>query len=205
MPQPDDLEIALDFTAVQRGAERVRNMLLDLRQRFDLSPFEYSKQVRIAPTELPYSHPRITLNTWVRDDLGLLLMYLHEQMHWYVTWYSHARTLQWQRLFNELRGRYPKVPPVEAGGANDEFSTYLHLLVNWLEVEAVSQFLGREQVVKHVRALPFYRWIYQTVIEDWESLGVLYREQHLLPVCRAGQMSGEDLKLAALIDEAATV
>jgi len=72
IPQRDDLQIALDFTAVQRGAERVRNMLLDLRQRFDLSPFEYSKQVRIAPTELPYSHPRITLNTWVRDDLGLL-------------------------------------------------------------------------------------------------------------------------------------
>jgi hypothetical protein len=204
MLQSDDLEIALDFTAVQRGAERVRNMLLDLRQRFDLSPFEYSKQIRIAPTELPHSHPRITLNTWVRDDLGLLSMYLHEQMHWYVTWYSHARTLQWQQLFDELRGRYPKVPSVEAGGANDDFSTYLHLLVNGLEVDAVSRFLGREQVVKHVRALPFYGWIYQTVIEDRASLGALYHEQHLLPFRQATRMSAQDLELAARMDEAAT-
>jgi hypothetical protein len=72
MTDPDHLEIVLDFASVQRGAERVRKMLLDLRQRFDLSPFEYSKQVRIAPTEVPHSHPMITLNTFVHSDLGLL-------------------------------------------------------------------------------------------------------------------------------------
>jgi hypothetical protein len=156
MPQPDDLEIALDFTTVHRNAERVRAMLLDARARFDLARFEYSKKVRIAPTEIPYSHPSITLNTWVRDDLGLLSMYLHEQMHWYVTWYSHGRTPQWRKLFERLRERYPSVPGIEAGGGNDEFSTYLHLLVNWLEIEAVSQFIDRDRIVSHVRALDFY-------------------------------------------------
>ena len=201
MPQPDDLQIALDFTAVQRNAERVRAMLLDARARFDLARFEYSKQVRIAPTEIPYSHPRITLNTWVHDDLGLLSMYLHEQMHWYVTWYSHARAPQWRSLLEQLRERYPSVPAAEAGGGNDEFSTYLHLLVNWLEIEAVSQFIDRDRVLSHVRALHFYRWIYQTVIDDWEALGALYREQGLLPIRLATEMSADDLKLAALTDE----
>jgi hypothetical protein len=201
MPQPDDLEIALDFTTVQRNAERVRAMLLDARARFDLARFEYSKKVRIAPTEIPYSHPSITLNTWVRDDLGLLSMYLHEQMHWYVTWYSHGRTPQWRKLFERLRERYPSVPAIEAGGGNDEFSTYLHLLVNWLEIEAVSQFIDRDRIVSHVRALDFYRWIYQVVTDDWEALGALYREQGLLPIRLATEMSADDLKLAALADE----
>jgi hypothetical protein len=201
MPQPDDLEIALDFTAVQRNAERVRAMLLDARARFDLARFEYCRQVRIAPTEIPYSHPNITLNSWVRDDLGLLSMYLHEQMHWYVTWYSHARAPQWRKLLERLHKRYPSVPAAEAGGGNDEFSTYLHLLVNWLEIEAVSQFIGRDRVLSHVRELDFYRWIYQTVIEDWEALGALYREQGLLPVRHATGMSADDLTLAALVDE----
>jgi hypothetical protein len=201
MPQPDDLDIALDFTAVQRNAERVRAMLLDARARFDLARFEYCRRVRIAPTEIPYSHPSITLNTWVRDDLGLLSMYLHEQMHWYLTWYSHGRAPQWRKLFARLRERYPFVPAVEAGGGNDEFSTYLHLLVNWLEIEAVSQFIERDRVLSHVRALHFYRWIYQTVIDDWEALGALYREQGLLPVRHATEMSADDLKLAALMDE----
>jgi hypothetical protein len=201
MPQSDDLEIALDFTTVQRDAERVRAMLLDARARFDLARFEYSRQVRIAPAEIPYSHPSITLNTWVRDDLGLLSMYLHEQMHWYVTWYSHARAPQWRKLFERLRERYPSVPAVEVGGGDDEFSTYLHLLVNWLEIEAVGQFIQRDQVLVHVRALHFYRWIYQTVIDDWEALGALYREQGLLPVLHATEMSADDFKLATLMDE----
>jgi hypothetical protein len=200
---PDDSDISLDFTAVQRHAERVRAMLLDARARFDLARFEYCKQVRIAPTEIPYSHPRITLNTWVRDDLGLLSMYLHEQMHWYVTWYSHACAPQWQKLFERLRERYPSVPAAETGGGNDEFSTYLHLLVNWLEIEAVSQFIDRDRAISHVRALHFYRWIYQTVTDDWEALGALYREQGLLPIRLATEMSADDLKLAGSTDEAA--
>jgi len=202
MPQPDDLQIALDFTAVQRNAEHVRAMLLDARTRFDLARFEYCKQVRIAPTEIPHSHPSITLNTWVRDDLGLLSMVLHEQMHWYVTWYSHSRAPQWRKLFEQLRERYPAVPAAEAGGAQDEFSTYLHLLVNRLEIEAVSQFIDRDKVENHVRALPFYRWVYQAVLDDWEPLGALYREQGLLPIRLATQMSADDLRLAALVDEA---
>jgi hypothetical protein len=204
VPQPDNLEITLDFDAVQRGAERVRDMLLDARRRFDLSRFEYSTRVRIAPTEIPHSHPRITLNTWVRDDLGLLSMYLHEQMHWYVTWYSHARAPQWRQLFSQLRERYPAAPVGGTDGANDAFSTYLHLLVNWLEVEAVSQFINRDRVVQHVRLMPFYRWIYQTVIDDWQLLEALYRDQGLLPFREAAQMSPDELTLAALMDEVAT-
>jgi hypothetical protein len=199
---PDDFDISLDFTTVQRNAEQVRAMLLDARARLDLARFEYCKQVRIAPTEIPYSHPSITLNTWVHDDLGLLSVYLHEQMHWYVTWYSHAHAPQWRQLLERLRARYPAVPAAEAGGANDEFSTYLHLLVNWLEVEAVSQFIDRSRVESHVRALHFYRWIYQTVIDDWQPLGALYREQGLLPFRYATQMPADDLKLAGLADEA---
>jgi hypothetical protein len=92
MSPGQDLEIELDFTRVQQSAKRVRTMLVELRRRFDVTPFEFCKKVRIAPTEVPHSHPRITLNTWARDDLGLLSTYLHEQLHWYVTWFSYPRS-----------------------------------------------------------------------------------------------------------------
>ena len=197
-----DLDVQLDFASVQRAAERVRDMLVDLRKRHDLARFEYAKQVRIAPTEIPHSHPKITLNTWVHDDLSLLSTYLHEQMHWYVTWYSHARAPQWQEVFRLLRARYPTVPVGGVDGAQDEFSTYLHLIVNWLEIEATSQFFPRERVVAHLGALPFYRWPYKTVIDDWEPLGTAYAEQGLLPLRLATKMSADELKLAASMDEA---
>jgi hypothetical protein len=199
---PTDLDIELDFTSVRRAAEAVRDRLLDARTRYDLAPFEYTRWVRIAPTEIPHSHPKITLNTWIRDDLTLLSTYLHEQMHWYVTWFSHAHAPQWQQVFRLLRERYPTVPVGGEDGAQDEFSTYLHLIVNWLEIEATSYFFPRERVVAHVGALPFYRWPYKTVIDDREPLGALYAEQKLMPFRFASEMSAGDLKLAALMDEA---
>ena len=198
----DDLEITVDLAAARRGAERVHTMLLDLRTRFDLASFEYCRQVRIAPTEIPYSHPQITLNSFVRDDLGLLSMYLHEQMHWYVTWFSHAHAAQWRALFEQLGRRYPDPPAADAGGANDGFSTLLHLMVNWLEIDTVSRYIARERVVSHVRSLHFYRWIYCTVIEDRQWLEALYREQALLPIRPATEMSADDLRLAGRMDEA---
>jgi hypothetical protein len=200
----DEPEITIDLATARRGAERVRHMLLDLRTRFDLAPYEYCRQIRIAPTEIPYSHPQITLNSWVEDDLGLLSMYLHEQMHWYVTWYSHAHAAQWRALFEKLRQQYPDPPAAGAGGANDAFSTFLHLIVNWLEIDTVSRFIDRDRVAGHVGSLHFYRWIYRTVIDDYAWLETLYREHALLPVRPATEMSADDLRLAGLVDEAST-
>jgi hypothetical protein len=83
------------------------------------------------------------------------------------------------------------------------FSTYLHLLVNWLELETTAQFFGRDEVARHLRTLPFYRWIYTKVTEDDAPLGALYRKLDVLPIRCATEMSSEDLELAALATEAA--
>ena len=198
----NDYDITLDFIAVHRAAERVRETLIELRKRHDLARFEYTKAVRISPTEIPHSHPKLTLNTWVRDELSLLATYLHEQMHWYLTWYSHARAAEWHEVFRLLRAKYPQVPDVTAGGAQDEFSTYLHLIVNWLEIEAGNQFVERERIVAHAEARPFYRWCYRTVIDDWKFLGAIYAQQRLVPIRLATDMSADELQLAALIADA---
>jgi hypothetical protein len=202
MTDRDDFVVRFDFTSAQRAAERVRDMLLGLRKQFDLAPFEYCRKVRIAPTEIPYSHPEITLNTWVNDELSLLASYLHEQMHWYVTWYSHVHPDQWKEIFGILRARYPQVPPRGPEGAPDEYSTYLHLVVNWLEIDVTSRFFDRERVAAHVHALPYYRWIYRIVLDDCEPLRSLYAERRLVPVRPATAMSPEDLRLAGRVEEA---
>ena len=196
MSSRDEIEIEIDLAPVQRAAGRVRDMLTGLRQRYHLAPFEYTKQVRIAPTEIPHSHPVLTLNSFVRDEVALLSTYLHEQMHWYLTWYSKSRPSDWEALFAQLRARYPQVPAAADGGAQDEFSTYLHLVVNWCEVEAASRFVSRETIVQHVGGLPFYSWIYRTVLDDWNELGALYREIGVVPMRYATDMSADDLALA---------
>jgi hypothetical protein len=202
MPSPDDLVITLDLDAARQAAERVRAMLLDLRARFDLAPFEYTKQVRIAPVEIPHSHPVLTLNTWVRDELGLLCTYLHEQMHWYVVWFGRAHPPRWEELDRALHERYPEVPVGAPDGAADAASIYGHLVINWLEIDVLARFFPRKRVIAHALALPFYGFMYRTVIADWEPLAALYERQGLLPLRYATEISAEELRLAARADGA---
>ena len=82
-------ETHIDLSEAERASNGIKSMLLKLRGEHDLAPFEYTRKVRIAPGEIPHSHPVLTINTMVRDEQPLLSLYLHEQMHWYVTWYSH--------------------------------------------------------------------------------------------------------------------
>ncbi len=196
MSSRDELDLEIDLEPAQRAAARVRDMLTGLRKLHDLARFEYTKHVRIAPTEIPHSHPVLTLNTFLRDEVALLSAYLHEQMHWYVSWYSKSRPSDWDTLLARLRGRYPQVPAAGDGGAQDEFSTYLHLLVNWCEVDAASQFVSRETIVRHVGTLPFYRWIYRTVLDDWAELAALYRATGAVPMRHATDMDSGDLALS---------
>ncbi|MDC3911925.1 hypothetical protein KQE47_26715, partial [Raoultella planticola] len=73
-------------------------------------------------------------------------------------------------VITALKQRYPEAPVGFPDGANDEYSTYLHLLVNWLEIEAASQVIGRERVMEIVGRKHYYQWIYRTVLSDRDSL-----------------------------------
>ena len=197
----DKFRVEIDLSFAKTRAEQVRDELIFLRAKYNLSDFEYCKLVSITPLKIPYSHPEIVLNTFIHGELALLSSYLHEQMHWYLTWYSHAKPDGWESLREELKRRYPDVPPAIGGGARDEDSTYLHLIINWLEVETVNHFVRRDEAENHVKNLPYYHWIYETVLTDWISLEQLYHLSNLLPIKLAPQMSDEELKIASSFDE----
>jgi hypothetical protein len=197
-----DLRICIDLSHAERNAIAVREMLIALRAKYAIGPFEYCKEVSIAPGVLPYSHPVIRLNTALFTETALLANYLHEQMHWYVTWYSHKHTDQWRAVWEALEQRYPDPPIGRGEGADTLSSTHLHLIVNWLEIEALSSLIGAETARAHVANLHYYRWIYASVIRDWQALGELYASRQLVPILQAHEMSPEDLALAARLDEA---
>jgi hypothetical protein len=197
-----DLRICIDLSHAERNAIAVRGMLIALRTKYDLGAYEYCKEVCIAPTMLPYSHPVIRLHTALFTETALLANYIHEQMHWYVTWYSHKHTDQWRAVWTALEQRYPNPPIGHGEGADTRASTHLHLIVNWLEIEALSSLIGAEAAKEHVARLHYYRWIYAAVIQDRQALGELYASHRLVPILPAHEMSPEDLGLAARLDEA---
>jgi len=197
-----DIRIGIDLSHAENAAMAVRDRLIALRSKYALGAYEYCREVVITPTVLPYSHPVIRLTTFYWTETALLANYLHEQMHWYVTWYSHKHTDQWRRVWAALEGHYPDPPVGRGEGADTLASTHLHLIVNWLEIEALSSLIGREAARAHVAQLHYYRWIYARVLRDWDALKRLYESHQLVPILPAYAMSTEDLALAARVDEA---
>ena len=197
-------EITIDLSEAQRASDLIRTMLLKLRSDFDLAQYEYTRQVRIAPGEIAHSHPVLTLTTRIREEAALLSEYLHEQMHWYVTWYSWARPDDWKRLWAALLAQYPEVPIAFPEGAHTLQSSYLHLIVNWLEIETNAHFLGRQRAAEIAAKNFAYSGLYRIVLADWDALLELYTAHSLLPIRVAPLMTPDDLALAARMDEATT-
>lgn len=171
--------------------ERVRSALLDLMRQHDLSRWAWATDVRI-------DRDLRTLGVCSREDgeyivrlraakqpadvegrapfranwKGLLAVYFHEQLHAYLD----LKDGQVQGAVQELRRLYPDVPVGGEEGARSEFSTYLHLILCTLELEAVSSLIG-EATYREMKADPrFYRFIYGTVLRDTNALRNLIRQ-----------------------------
>jgi len=193
----DGLRIDIDLDHARREAERVRDLLSALRRRHDLSRFEYTNVVRIVPGGDTFSHPMLTLgNRFAENEDTLLSTYLHEQMHWYLWHLGTPERDPVAPFFDELVRRYPEAPTELPDGARNYESTYLHLVINWLEIAATSEFIGRRRACAIAEVQRTYRWIYRTVLKDWDMLGELFERHGLVPIRSAQDLVKENAAAA---------
>jgi hypothetical protein len=189
LPKREGFRIDIDLEHARLEGERVRGMLEALRRRHDLSRYEYTRVVRIVPGGETYSHPMLTLgNRFAENEDVLLSTYLHEQMHWYLWYLGTPDRDPVAPFFDELVRRYPEAPTELPEGARNYESTYLHLVINWLEVAATGEFIGRARACAVADAQRTYRWIYRTVLRDWDALGELFERHGIVPVRSADEL-----------------
>ena len=173
-----NLEIALKHGTPDEA--RTRDQLQRLFVAYDLSPWFYTKSVVIDERAIPFSHPVLTLHTrHAKDDELLVSTFLHEQLHWFLAERREATEL----AIAALRKLFPTVPAGGTAGARDEDSTYLHLLVCYLEQQADIRVLGelKTKQVMDFWATDHYTWVYQTVISRSRDIGEIMRERKLIP------------------------
>jgi hypothetical protein len=171
--------IAIELCQNTNDAKAVRRRLRSLMRRFDLSPLMTTARIRVNADVIPHSHPILTLNTrWANDSPRLLADLLHEQIHWWLS----GRLNKLDRALTILRTRYRDVPVGRPEGADDLYSTYLHLVVNWLEFTALARYLGIERARTILAGQTHYRWVYRTVLRDAGAIGsILARSGLRLP------------------------
>jgi hypothetical protein len=160
--------------------ESVKQLLGDLLAKYDTSRWAFTDQVIVEDSATPHSHPVLTIGTRpiVRTPLGVLTTYLHEQIHWYLAGRPDATPA----AVEELKRLYPEVPDKDHGGARNHESTYLHLIVNWLELESLRLLVGEEAADSTLRQTvdgPVYGWIYKRVFEDHVALSKVVSRHRL--------------------------
>ncbi len=158
--------------------ERTKNQLLRLLAAHDIDGWIFTRRVHIDESDIPHSHPVLTLHArHLGEDEYLLSTFIHEQLHWFV-----SRSAATDPVIADLRARYPEVPVGYPDGARDEGSTYLHLVVCSLEREAMAELIGPEDADHLMRGWGHYRWIYATIIEDRDRIAeIMVRHGMRLP------------------------
>ena len=129
----------------------------------DLHKWLFTRDVLLQSGVIPHSHPVLTLNTrYVDDDTAQLATIVHEQLHWFLT--DHVERAKTNATLTELRALYPTVPTALPEGAMGERSTYLHLIVCHLELQALTALLGEQSARQQLQRWTHYTWVYRTVL-----------------------------------------
>ena len=167
----------ITITTKSGGAreEKVKSILEDILNTYDLSKYAFTDTVLIESWVKPHSHPVLTLSTRKFDEHRLLSTYVHEQIHWFLD----EKEQEAEAVIAELREHYKKVPVGDPEGASSEYSTYLHLIVCPLEYTALKRLLGDDTAKEIMLGHEGYQWIYRTTIHDYEFLMGMIRKHGL--------------------------
>jgi hypothetical protein len=170
-PAPDGQNIVF----VSELEAQTRRQLRDVLAEYDVDPWVFERAIRVDATSSGSSEPVITLSTQHRgDDLGLLAEFVHEQIHIFVKGPSLRAAL------DTLRTMYPDAPTERPRGGPSATATYLHLVVNWLELDAMAELVGEAPARRRMDEKEYYTWINDRVLDDTQTLGRLLAEHDLL-------------------------
>lgn len=121
--------------------QQTKDQLQRLMKEYDISKWLFTTSINVEDgyDVIPHSHPILTLNTrHLKDDELLLSTLVHEQMHWYL----EKKPDETKKALASLKELFPQVPVGFPEGANDEMSSYIHLLVCYMELQADRQLFG---------------------------------------------------------------
>jgi hypothetical protein len=162
---------------------QAQTTLLTLFDTYCLDKWFYTETIQIEEGAISHSHPVLTLGihpTHTRIPERLLSVYLHEQMHWFLC--LEALDKPMDHAIAEFRGMFTDIPVGGTQGCRSAFSNYLHILVNTLEYQSITELFGKETARSQLEKVPFYTSVYKIVLEhETEIAEVMQKHNVILP------------------------
>jgi len=157
----------------------MKQNMLHLAQVYDLRPFLFTKKIHVESMVIPHSHPILTLNTRSAEKpKKILSVWLHEELHWWMD----KNPKQTALAIKELKKIYPNAP--KGMGATPD-STFLHLIVCYLEMKAVALYLGDKEARSIIEEImkkdKLYPWIYYQVLYKDFAIKKIIKKYQLAP------------------------
>jgi hypothetical protein len=97
-------------------------------------------------------------------------------------WWMQAHAAQTEAAIATLKTRYPTLPVGYPEGADTLHASYEHLLINWLELDAVRRVLGQVEAQRIAKfwSHDHYTKLYQAVGADGDAIKAVAQENGLL-------------------------
>ena len=163
--------------------KQTRTRLEAIIQRYEkqLSKWTFKDEFVIQDEGFSNSHPVLTFASnqlLPRDDNEVLSIFIHENLHCFFD----LRLDAFHQVMDEIRSKYPEVPVGRVNGvhlgAHDKESRYNHLVVCFLEhfplVGIIGKCFAEETLARH----DYYKWIYQTVLSDYDDMKAIILDKY---------------------------
>lgn len=174
-----EFPISIQTASGHPREERTATELAQLINDHDLSGLQWTDRVVVQFMAGAHSHPVLTVNTR-HTGAGLLAVYIHEQMHWWVGEHPGLGP-----AIEDSKSLWPEVPDQDGGGSRTEFSTRLHLAVCHLEHRALEHLVGLSSASslldEQIHDSPSYPWIREQVKAHGSELDGLCSTHGLWP------------------------
>ena len=155
--------VTVDLARSTPREQMTKATLEQVLAAYDLGKYTFTRRVVIEEGAINHAFPVLTLNArFAASPDELLSSFIHEQLHWHLR--DHARDQQ--AAVADLRRMYPGAPVGLPEGAENEFSTYGHLVDCYLEILADRELLGPERTSAVIADKGHYTWIYGTILRD---------------------------------------
>jgi len=166
-PGRDSPRITIDLARGTPREQLAKQTLEQVLASHDLRKYTFTRKVVIEQGAVNHAFPVLTLNAYFASSSDeLLSTYIHEQLHWHL----RNRADEMQAAIAELRQLHPRVPVGLPASAENEYSTYAHLVDCYLEILADRELLGPERTAIVIQRKPWYTWIYTTVLADEQQI-----------------------------------
>jgi len=125
---PPAPELPVTISTTEELEAETKDALRAVLRTHDVGRWVFTRDIAIDAFAIPHSHPVLTLHARYRKSPDrLLLLFVHEQLHWYLD--EPAKQPGLAAAKAELAQRYPDHPGgLPEGGFNSD-STLLHLVL----------------------------------------------------------------------------